>query len=464
MSLSERILRIEQNMIRLTAELDRSRAVDMIQAGRAPVRIGVIEGPVSSNDNTFLVRFVEGQFTETKGQQSPTWTDRQTAARVVAYNLAGSHIAANTRLPVYRYSNRWYVHHTASQSPSDHPVAIVRVDESPGIASCDAVPKPSDSVWEGYKIAPAIGAEMNEGDGSDPYGDEIPVFITDVGHCSPIASLKKNERYVGYKIGAFSKAGEARDLYAIRHFEQAEETTRIVSVIGPTSVGDNDFAAERDSFCLYEGIVYDIDNTKTYNNVCDHSIVKPINTNVWLCDLADPTTRTKWIEKGSKFVGKKLSAAFSVQGDVRELWAISTARSIVPAARYQFEDLAVPPFENTVLSNPGSVYEEYPFKWNSLTNRIDVDQNVKAMVHLEVRTPCEASVLQANAQLWPESGISVAECSFAVCTGSSGDIAQGSNARLAFLGKTSHRVTAYHEGASSKLMRVFVNIHVLNDY
>lgn len=401
MNLTERILTLESTIARMASDIDRSRAREAITSGRSPVRIARIVGPVGSSDNTFDIIFIDGTYTETKGQQTPTWDDRQFSAKAVAYNLAGTKVDAGTKVPVYFWGDLWWLWHNTTSSSSDHPLAIVRIDESPGVGSCSPVSRPTDCVWEGYKMAAVISSEMCGGDGSEPYTDDVPIWITDIGHCSPTMSLNKNERYIGYKIGTFTRSGDTRDLYVIRHFDTAESDTGVIVI-----QGTSDSVIDMTTYCLYSATVEEFKPTATKNNICNNGFLQTKTANVWCADIAKNLHRRKWQRGGQRFIGKRVASSFDVDSDVRELWVIKSEPEEIPAAYYVFGSIAVGAGATTKFTTATRIDDAYPFVWNATDQKIEVQQDCWLVLDLYVTLNGHSSS-QIGIEVWPENAATV---------------------------------------------------------
>lgn len=106
--LAERVLTLERRLSGLQAEVDAANARTAMTAGAYQLRIGRITGEPQDAHNTFDVIFEDGTFTEAAGDQSPDYTDRQLVARTVVHNLATVKIPADTRVPCWYWSDRWW--------------------------------------------------------------------------------------------------------------------------------------------------------------------------------------------------------------------------------------------------------------------------------------------------------------------------------------------------------------------
>jgi len=147
--LLERMRRMESEIARLSADLARLRATPADTARPQEVRLARTYNtgsyPGGGSDNTFPATFVDGTFTETAGNQTPTITERDTGNVAIIHNTSDDYIPVNTLIPVWRQGGRWWTTYTTGS----------------GGVTCDdlkALAGHSDSVYQVIVSAPGSPA------------------------------------------------------------------------------------------------------------------------------------------------------------------------------------------------------------------------------------------------------------------------------------------------------------------
>jgi hypothetical protein len=117
--LAERVLTLERQLAGVQAELLTASARVAEPAIPQQVRIAKTTGTPQDTDTAFPITFLDGSFTETAGQQTATWQDRQNTSKAVVFNIAGEKIPSGTKLMVWAWNNRWWCNWTEADDPTD---------------------------------------------------------------------------------------------------------------------------------------------------------------------------------------------------------------------------------------------------------------------------------------------------------------------------------------------------------
>ena len=105
----ERLASIEQKVAMLRRDLEVISSRVGFVASKSNLRLAEIVNTPIDGDNTFEIKFVEGTFTETAGQHTPTYTDRSTTTEF-AHNVAPTTTTPSSGdvVRVFRWSRRWW--------------------------------------------------------------------------------------------------------------------------------------------------------------------------------------------------------------------------------------------------------------------------------------------------------------------------------------------------------------------
>lgn len=105
----ERIASLERRIEALQQIALQSQARNAIADGITSHRIAeVATSSPQQGDNTFMIKFLDGEYTRSEGNQSPLWLPRQNLAQEFCYNLAGTVPPLGTKLLVHFWSGRWW--------------------------------------------------------------------------------------------------------------------------------------------------------------------------------------------------------------------------------------------------------------------------------------------------------------------------------------------------------------------
>ena len=132
MTAQERVLSLERQLAGVQSQLDVTLARSALVGNDDAFRIAVISGDPEDDDNTFDVIFQDGTYLPSAGDQSPTYQDRQIAARTVVHNLAGEKIPEGKRTVCFWNHDRWWSWWTAG-SPGESPPETDQVTGLDGV-------------------------------------------------------------------------------------------------------------------------------------------------------------------------------------------------------------------------------------------------------------------------------------------------------------------------------------------
>lgn len=114
-SSKQRIELLERQMEALTRKLD--QGFDRSMALNEQPRLAKTYNPgsyPSDPANVYPIMFLNGTFTETAGNQTPTYTNRSSTSKRVGFGLTDEYIEAGTVVACWRQNNRWWILPTAT--------------------------------------------------------------------------------------------------------------------------------------------------------------------------------------------------------------------------------------------------------------------------------------------------------------------------------------------------------------
>lgn len=131
--IEERVLELERRLYSIQHDVIGGRQAVPKFDSRPQVRLARIANEPEENDNTFEIIFLDGEFTQAAGQQSPAYLDRQIFAKAAAYNLAGNTLTQGTKVPVYWSNGHWWIYAPTGSEPPPPPAgeSLVNVAVQP---------------------------------------------------------------------------------------------------------------------------------------------------------------------------------------------------------------------------------------------------------------------------------------------------------------------------------------------
>ncbi len=113
----ERIARLEAEIRRLALDVGKYQAREAVASGRVMTRLAKVSNTPSAGDSVFEIIFRDGEFTETAGDQTVDWTDRQETSEAVCAGIFDDELPDhNEMISVFRWSNRWWTAYRKSSS------------------------------------------------------------------------------------------------------------------------------------------------------------------------------------------------------------------------------------------------------------------------------------------------------------------------------------------------------------
>ena len=269
----ERILTLERQAAALSARLDLALAQQ--GGGTAKVRTRLARTTTSTSypgqpANSFEIEFLDGTFTETPGQQTPTYTARSANPTAVCHHIAGNLPPENTVIEVFQHNGKWWTQYAVGENDDTQ---LVKVDTD--VTDCtDAGYDEGGCIWSGQlvqsSINPAGGTACNF-----PHNEVTAIWITTVNQCPAVTVLQEGEIYLAKKVGTWdpvTPSADPRDLYALQAPEDAGDSVQIVKV-APSGTECEDVSD--DSNCVWPGKVIALNAIATASK-CDfpHSDVE----------------------------------------------------------------------------------------------------------------------------------------------------------------------------------------------
>lgn len=202
---------LRRRMQVVESRLDNTRARDALPSLATNARLARVTNstPEGDNYNLYAIKFLDGDFPDTTGSITVDYVDRQNGTAAYVCNVTGARIPQNTVILAYWWSNRWW---TSYSTGAENEMALVRVDESPGISDCANVNVTFNGGWQGKVVGMNLAEAL---DSNAAYIDGADCWIVCVDHCPPATQLKKGERYIGRKVGQYTFSGQTRDLYQV---------------------------------------------------------------------------------------------------------------------------------------------------------------------------------------------------------------------------------------------------------
>lgn len=142
----------------LQAELQAANARLAITQDSVPYRIAEVMNIPSAADNTYLVRFVDGEFSDNAGNVSPSYTPRQQNGKYYVHNLGNGVPGQGTKIPVWQWSGKFWTmigsSNSGSTPPSAPDTAVVWIEQTTGGPTTGDLQQPTDGcVWPGKKLS-----------------------------------------------------------------------------------------------------------------------------------------------------------------------------------------------------------------------------------------------------------------------------------------------------------------------
>jgi hypothetical protein len=123
--LSERVQYLERQVEQLAARINAEVSVGSPSRRKQTRTARTVEsgGSYPSSGNTFPIIFVDGEYTETAGNQTPTYTARAATPSHFVHNVADQYISVNIEVQVWFENEQWWCEHTTEAANEREEIA-----------------------------------------------------------------------------------------------------------------------------------------------------------------------------------------------------------------------------------------------------------------------------------------------------------------------------------------------------